>query len=165
LRLEPGLRYGTYTTFAALILTGVVWLAADQLKDSASGESWQAVAAAMLMLHGGAAMIALVLLGALIPLHAQRSWRTGKNRVTGTCMAVFNTVLIVTAFGLYYSGSDTLRSVLANIHLVVGLALPALIATHVVLGRRARGLALAARGVDIVGALRPVTFSEDRGSR
>jgi hypothetical protein len=167
LRLDPGLRVSTYAAFAALLVTGVIWLVADQLKDTESGETWQAIAASALMLHGTAAMIALVLLGALIPLHVQRSWRLGKNRITGSVMVGANAVLVATASGLYYAGSDLLRAFAADVHIAVGLALPALILTHVMLGRRARTLSCRARSrpVDISGALRPVTFSEDPGSR
>jgi len=59
--------------------------------------------------HGGAAMVTLLLLGALIPVHVMRAWRSRKNRVSGSAMVTFNAVLIVTAFGLYYLGSETLR--------------------------------------------------------
>ncbi len=138
MRLDPRLRFWTYAAFAALLLTGAIWLVADHLKDSAAGELWQEVAARMLMLHGGIAMLTLILLGALIPLHMQRSWRTRKNRATGTIMMAFNAVLIVTAFGLYYAGSDTLRAWTSDFHIAAGLGLPALIFAHVMLGRRAR---------------------------
>jgi hypothetical protein len=163
LRLEPRLRFWTYAAFAMLVVTGLAWLLADPLKDSASGELWQAIAATTLMLHGGTAMIALVLLGALIPLHMWRAWAAGKNRATGTTMVTFNAVLVVTAFGLYYAGSDTLRAILSNIHIAAGLGLPALVALHVVLGRRTRVNAASGRvrDVGIAGALRPVISSED----
>ena len=169
LRLDAPLRTWTYAAYAALFVSGAAWIVADQLKDSEAGESWQAVAANMLMLHGITAMAALVLLGALIPLHVQRSWRAGKNRTTGSIMAGFNAVLVATAAALYYAGSDTLRAVAADVHIAVGLALPLLILTHIVLGRRSRIGALPGSGaagrIDISGALRPVTFSEDPGSR
>jgi len=172
LRLDPGVRFWNYAAFTALFVTGAIWLVADQLKD-AEGELWQAVAANTLMLHGTAAMIALVLLGALIPLHVQRSWRIGKNRISGAIMVGINAVLVATAAALYYAGSDTLRSVAADVHIAIGLAFPVLIVTHIVLGRRnrardpARDLAVRTRSrpLEMPGGLRPVTFSEDPGSR
>jgi len=51
-------------------------------------------------------------------------------------MVTFNTVLIVTAFGLYYSGSETLRPWASDVHIGFGLALPVLFLIHVMLGRR-----------------------------
>jgi hypothetical protein len=167
LRLDPGLRFWNYSTFAALFGTGAIWLVADQLKDAESGELWQAIAANTLMLHGTTAMIALVLLGALIPLHVQRSWRIGKNRVSGAVMVGTNVVLVATAAALYYAGSETLRNFAVDVHIAIGLAFPALIVTHIVLGRRARarsaGLARS-RPLEMPGGLRPITFSEDPGS-
>ena len=102
MRLRTSFRYSLYAAFAALVLTGAGWLLADWQKDIVGDELWQQIAANMLMVHGGTAMLALLLLGALIPVHMRRSWRSGKNLVSGSAMAAFNAVLIVTAFGLYY---------------------------------------------------------------
>jgi uncharacterized membrane protein YbjE (DUF340 family) len=134
LRIDPQFRWAIYTAFAVLFMTGAGWLVADALKES--DEIWQQTAASLLMVHGGAAMVALMLLGALIPLHLRRAWRARKNRVTGTVMATFNIVLIVTAFGLYYAGSDVVRPWISRLHDGFGLALPVLFLVHVVWGRR-----------------------------
>jgi hypothetical protein len=136
LQLDPRFRWGLYAMFGVLFVTGSAWLIADQLKDSASGEFWQGAAANLLMVHGGAAMITLLLLGALFPLHMARAWRGRLNRVTGTTMVVLNTVLIVTAFGLYYLGSDALRPWISDVHIAAGLAFPLSIIFHIWLGRR-----------------------------
>jgi cytochrome b561 len=138
LRLEPGLRFWNYAVLATLSMTGVIWLVADMLKTSEDEELWQAVAANMLMLHGMTAMIALVLLGAVTAQHVRYSWRKGKNRISGAAMVGANAALVTTACGLYYAGSDLLRAFAADVHIAVGIALPALVATHVVLGRRTR---------------------------
>jgi hypothetical protein len=92
----------------------------------------------MLMLHGGVAMATLMLLGALVPLHVRRAWRSGRNRMTGPIMIVVNAALIATAFGLYYAGSETLRPWISDLHIALGLALPAGLLVHVWLGRRTR---------------------------
>jgi len=134
-RLSPSFRYALYTAFVVLTVTGGVWLFADWHKDPAGPEFWQLLAADMLMLHGGAAMATLLLLGALWPLHVRRTWRSGRNRLTGPVMVGLNAVLIVTAFGLYYTGSDLLRPWISDIHTIAGFALPALLLLHVRLGR------------------------------
>jgi hypothetical protein len=125
-----------YVAFAVLVLTGIGWLIADQRKDTVNAELWQGVAALLLMLHGGGAMLTLLLLGALVPLHVQRAWRGRKNRATGATMGALNVLLVVTAFGLYYAGSDVVRPWISDLHIVVGTILPALFAIHVLLGRR-----------------------------
>ena len=84
----------------------------------------------------GAAMATLLLLGALIPLHALRAWRAAQNRISGSVMATFNAVLIVTAFGLYYLGSETLRTWMSWIHIAAGCLLALWFPVHIVWGRR-----------------------------
>jgi len=137
-RLEPRFRFAVYAAFAVLFVTGAAWLAADQLKEGPSGDLWQAAAANLLMLHGGATMATLMLLGALVPLHARRAWRGKKNRLTGTVMVTVNAVLIGTAFGLYYLGSDTVRPWMSGMHIAFGFFLPLWLLVHVVRGKRGR---------------------------
>ncbi|WP_426410554.1 hypothetical protein [Bradyrhizobium ganzhouense] len=136
MRLRTSFRYAIYAAFAALILTGAGWLVADWQKDAAGDEVWQQIAANMLMIHGGVAMLALLLLGALIPVHLLRSWRSGKNVVSGSVMASFNAVLIATAFGLYYLGSEAVRPWMSWIHLGTGFSLALMLPLHIWLGRR-----------------------------
>ena len=138
MRLEPRFRWALYAAFAVLTITGAVWLLADWRKNPLEPDVWQDIAPVMLMLHGGTAMAALLLLGALVPLHVRRAWRSGRNRLTGPVMVTVNAVLIVSAFGLYYAGSDTLRPWVSDLHIAVGLALPPALLVHVWLGRRTR---------------------------
>ena len=138
MRLEPRFRAGLYAALALLTVTGAVWLLADWRKNPLEPDLWQDIAPVMLMLHGGGAMVALLLLGALAPLHVRRAWRSGRNRLTGPIMVAANAVLIATAFGLYYAGSDTLRPWISDLHIVVGIALPAALLGHVWLGRKTR---------------------------
>jgi hypothetical protein len=136
LRLDRGFRSGLYAAFAVLFATGAAWLAADALKDSPNGEFWQGTSSWLLMIHGGTAMAVLVLLGALFPTHVQRAWRSRLNRIAGVAMAALNGVLIVTAFALYYAGTEALRAWVSDVHIIAGLAFPALLLTHVLIGRR-----------------------------
>jgi hypothetical protein len=136
LRLKSPFRYAIYAIVAVLTLTGAAWFVADWKKDLSTDEIWQQLAANMLMIHGGAAMLALLLLGALVPVHILRAWRAGKNRLSGSLMATFNAVLIATAFGLYYLGSETLRPWISWTHIAAGVALALWLPMHVWLGRR-----------------------------
>jgi len=138
LRLEPLFRRTLYLAFAVLFITGAAWLLADARKDGASGEGWQTAAANLLMIHGGAAMATLLLLGALVPLHVRRGWRARRNRIMGVTMVSLNAALILTAFGLYYLGSETLRPWASDLHIAAGLALPVLLVVHILTGRRSR---------------------------
>ena len=138
MRLEPRYRAALYAAFAVLTITGAVWMVADWRKDPLEPDLWQEIAPRMLMLHGGAAIVSLLLLGALVPLHVRRAWRSGRNRLTGPVMIAVNAVLIVTAFGLYYAGSETLRPLASDLHIAVGIALPLALLVHVWRGRQTR---------------------------
>jgi len=136
LRLNRSFRYLVYAAFAVLLLSGAGWFAADWQKGSPGDDIWQQFAANMLMVHGGAAMLALLALGALIPMHLLRGWRAGRNRISGSFVAGFNAVLIATAFGLYYLGSEIVRPWMSWIHIAARLALCAMLPFHIMLGRR-----------------------------
>ncbi len=137
MRLDSRFRLALYSVFWVLFVTGACWLPADRMKDAAtSSEAWQLAGANLLMIHGAAAMVTLMLLGALVPLHMQRGWRGRRNRLTGTAMLAGNAILIVTSFGLYYAGSEVVRPWIKDIHTVIGLSLPALFLVHVVTGKR-----------------------------
>jgi hypothetical protein len=135
-RLELPFRYAIYTVFTLLFLSGAAWLIADQLKEGSSAEIWQQVSANSLMIHGGAGMVALMLLGALFPLHIGRAWQAKKNRLTGSTMVASNAMLIATAFGLYYLGSEELRPWASDVHIAFGMVLPLLLLVHVKAGRK-----------------------------
>ena len=77
-RLEPSFRHALYGIFAVLFMTGAAWFVTDRMKDPASEDIWQEAAPYLLMVHGGAAMASLMLLGALVPLHVQRAWQGKK---------------------------------------------------------------------------------------
>jgi hypothetical protein len=136
LRLKPSFRFAIYAAFGVLFLTGAGWLVADWQKDISTDEIWQQSVAYLLMVHGGAAMVTLLLLGALIPVHVMRAWRSRKNRISGSAMVTFNAVLIVTAFGLYYLGSETLRPWMSWIHIGAGFSLSLLLPLHIFWGRQ-----------------------------
>ena len=136
MRLKTSFRYSIYAAFAVLVLTGACWLVADWQKNLSSDEIWQQIAANLLMVHGGVAMLALLLLGALIPVHLLRAWRSRKNRVSGSVMATVSALLIATAFGLYYLGSEAVRPWMSWIHLAAGISLALWFPVHIMLGRR-----------------------------
>ncbi|HEY8005767.1 MAG TPA: hypothetical protein VIE66_02935 [Methylocella sp.] len=139
-RLDPPFRFAVYAAFGVLFMSGAAWFVADRIKESSENEIWQESAATLLMIHGGTAMVTLMLLGALVPVHVGRAWRARKNRATGMIMAVCNAVLIVTAFGLYYLASEALRPWASDIHLAFGLTLPVMMLVHVQVGRKQRKL-------------------------
>ena len=67
MRLKTAFRFALYGIFSLLFASGALWIYADQMKSNAEmdTEKWQQAAALLLSLHGGAAMVTLMLLGAL----------------------------------------------------------------------------------------------------
>jgi hypothetical protein len=138
MRLEPRVRACLYAVTAVLFVTGGTWWILDWRDALAVGSTWRQTGSYLLMAHGGAAMLALLLLGAMIPLHLRAAWPSRSSRGTGVVMIVANAALIATAFGLYYVGHDAIRRWTGIIHASIGFGLPALLAIHVLLGRRRR---------------------------
>ena len=84
-------------------------------------------------------MAALILLGALLPLHVIRGLRAGSNRSTGWVMLVACALLVASGYALYYAGAPSLREGAVWCHDVLGLALPLLLAAHIWCGRQSGG--------------------------
>lgn len=131
MRLSTRFRAVLYLGVAVLFVTGAVWVGLDRTM-------WPETSTYLLRLHGGAAMAMLVLLGTLLPLHVRLGWRRKRNVTSGTVMLSSNAILVGTAFGLYYAGSDTVRHWTSVLHIAVGFVLPLVVAGHVHLGRRGR---------------------------
>lgn len=120
-------RLALYATGAVLILTGAAWALFHYLAD----ERTSVPANALLMkVHGAAAMVVLVLIGALIPQHVAGGWRLARNRVSGLSLTALAGLLAITGYLLYYSGSDFVHNGASLVHLVIGAAIPAALIAH-----------------------------------
>ena len=138
LHLSRRFQAAVYVSFGALLLTGAAWLYAQgQLED---GSVWEKLPHQLLVVHGGAAMVALLVLGAL-SRHVAHGWKARKNRASGALLLAVNAFLVLTGYGLYYASGETVRAWLSRWHAWVGLTLGLLLPIHVALGwlvRRAR---------------------------
>lgn len=132
LRLNRPTEFFVYSIFGILLLTAGVWLWA-QSNLSADNP----LPNLMMKIHGAVAMAALVLLGALIN-HIRRGWTAEKNRISGVALLAVILFLVVTGYGLYYSGDEQLRTLISRSHSWIGLGLVLLIPGHVLLGRAVR---------------------------
>ncbi|EDY20095.1 conserved hypothetical protein [Chthoniobacter flavus Ellin428] len=130
-RLSRPLRAAVYLAFVALLLTGAVLMFPERLPTS---ESWERIPALSRKIHGGAAMLALLVLGALTA-HVKRGWKAAKNRLSGVLLLGLNTFLIATGYGLYYAADEDLRAWLIRWHGWIGLGTLVLLPAHVIVGR------------------------------
>ena len=121
-----------YLIVALVFVSGAAWAWLHYFSDGTAAQSW------MLKIHGAAAMATLLIIGTLLPYHVKFAWRAKRNRRTGSTLLVVFGFLILTGYGLYYSGDERLRAWTSDSHLYVGLALPLLLALHVWRGKKSR---------------------------
>jgi hypothetical protein len=137
LRLSPRHQRWFYSVAAVLFVSGVIWLQLHWL-DIRNPDALPHPAEPWLMkVHGAAAMLLLVILGTLIPLHIRRGWYAKVNRQSGLGIIALFAFLILSGYGLYYVGDEHAREYTAYVHDILGLAAPLIIAWHVLAGRAA----------------------------
>lgn len=122
-----------------LALTGALWLIGHYFLAHADefGASRHPIEGWALSLHGAAAMAFLVVLGSVLPVHARRAWHAGLNHASGLTVLGLALCLVLTGYGLYYAGSDSLRPWLSVGHWLIGLIGVPTLWLHAILGRRA----------------------------
>ncbi len=137
-RLTSPQKGWVYGTFLLLWLSGITWwiLHRFAIRETEFGAGTHPAEPWMLKLHGAASMVSLLVLGALIPLHAQRAWPSRINRLSALILSGLLVVLVVTAYGLYYIPDEAVRQVVHWIHLVGGGVLPLVLFWHIRQGRR-----------------------------
>lgn len=130
-RLSRPFKALVYLAFGLLILTGAGWMYAQgRLED----EGWQTIPRQLMKAHGAVAMLALLVTGALTP-HVKRGWKANRNRLSGAILVATLVFLIVTGYGLYYTGDEALREWCSHWHAWIGLGLGAILPAHVIAGR------------------------------
>jgi hypothetical protein len=146
MRLATGHRRWVYWSGAALFLSGALWLVFHQWVQVPGefGERPHPLELWWLRLHGAAAMLVLVVLGSLLPVHVRRGWHQRKNLLAGTILATFALLLIGSGYALYYFGGEEVRPWISAFHWVLGLAALPLLMWHIRRGRRQRARAAAA---------------------
>jgi hypothetical protein len=90
----------------------------------------------ILSVHGSAAMLMLMWIGAIAFSHIPMTWRTNRSRSHGILLASAAAVMVLAAWCLYYLSDESWRALVANVHFWLGLGLPVLLALHIYLGRR-----------------------------
>ena len=142
MRLADSARRALYGVFVVLIATGAWWLAVHyegQLVPAWDDESRRLAQEAWSMrIHGAAALVTLVCVGAMLTNHVRRGWTLARNRVSGVTVIATFLALTLTGYALYYLVSDQSRPPVSTVHWVLGLALAPLVAIHIAAGRRSR---------------------------
>jgi SNF family Na+-dependent transporter len=140
MRLSTRHRTWVYGTFGLLFFSGTAWWILHRWFQTTGefGQQPHAWQPGLLMIHGAAAMLALVVFGTLIPLHMKRGWKAGLNRPNGVMLVALVILLTLTGYALYYAGGEQSRATASFVHTALGLGFPAALVWHIAGGRRAR---------------------------
>jgi hypothetical protein len=141
-RLGDSARRALYATIAALIGSGIWWIAVHYATTIVDGKpdelSRLAREALALRVHGATAFAALFALGAMSASHVRRGWALNRNRLMGSVLIALLALLIVSGYALYYLVSDDTHAPVSMLHWVLGVGLGPLLVLHIVTGRRSR---------------------------
>ncbi len=124
-----------YLGLSALFASGLVWwlLGFAITPETASDSILFIFRSLNLKIHGASAMISLIILGALIPNHIVKSWKTRRNKPSGAILVSVLVLLVLTGYFLYYG--DEIRNISSMIHITLGLLLPFFLIGHILKSR------------------------------
>ncbi len=125
-------KFSLFGTIGLLMITGCYWLLLNHFfqKTGEFGLQTNPLEHPMLVLHGIAGAMGLVLFGTVLGLHLVLGWRSGRQRVTGLLLLGLWASLALTALGLYYLSDDSWRSLASVSHWVLGLLMSVIFIWH-----------------------------------
>ena len=140
IRLSRPHEWTVYAVLSLVFVSGAAWGWLQHFGRHAGqfGQSAHPMEPWMQKVHGGSAMLALILLGTLLISHVWRAWQARRNRRTGGLLFIIFALLIVSGYALYYSGNENVRVLVSRTHLWIGLLFPLLVILHVWRGKRTR---------------------------
>lgn len=140
LRLSPRHRRLVYGTFAAIWITGILWLIFHYFlqRQGEFGLESHPLEAWWLRLHGAVAFVALWLGGVVWIVHVRHGLSRPKRRVSGIALIAMFAVLAASGYLLYYASDDALRDAVRLLHWLVGLGLAVPFLIHSLRARRTR---------------------------
>lgn len=92
----------------------------------------------LLQIHGFAAFIMLLCLGAIFSAHIPKTWAAKRSRTSGISILSSVIISILSAYSLYYLVSEDWHELLGNGHALVGILSPLILYIHVHFARKSR---------------------------
>jgi hypothetical protein len=140
LRFPLSLRIWLWGSLGMLFVTGLLWLGLHYgtQTDEESGPAIHPAEPWLLRLHGLGAFVTLLVLGAVYVRHLHPAWQAKRNRGSGALLTGSLGLLILSGYGLYYFAGDALRSWTGFVHNALGIALPFVVAGHILRGKAGR---------------------------
>lgn len=132
-KLYRGSVWTVYLCVALMVGTGFVWLLLDTFsqREGDFGPEKHPAQFYLIRFHGALAMGMMVIFGGLLATHVRHYWRKREKRATGVILIATWTLLMVSAYTLYYAGGEVLRVVAHWMHIALGLGLPLWLIVHV----------------------------------
>ena len=138
LRFPMRLRHSLYGVLAISWVSGISYYVLSrwlQIEGEFGPEKhpWQFP---ILKIHGAAAFLMLMAIGTLLTNHVPAAWRTQRSRKLGLTLATGVSLMAVSAWCLYYAANEQWRPLIGNVHALIGVSLPFVLALHIWNGRR-----------------------------
>lgn len=140
LTIHKKYRYFFYATLCVSWLTGTCfWILRNfAMVEGDFGPETHFLQFPALQLHGFAAFLMLMCLGALFSAHVPKTWKSKRARKSGISIMTFVCLSVLTAYSLYYLVNEDWHTLLGNGHALIGLISPLVLYIHVMLARKSR---------------------------
>jgi len=89
-----------------------------------------------LKIHGAAAFLMMITYGFFLGSHVKISWRVKPVRKFGVVLMAIPTLLVISAYILYYASNDEFHELVGYFHFGVGMIFPIILVVHIILGRK-----------------------------
>lgn len=130
-------QWALWITVFMLVATGAAWLWAEYAYMPAEdGMEAYELKHYTMVVHAGFALLFVFAAGTLLYTHMQAAWLQGRNRFSGVIMAGTASVLLLSGYGLWYAGGETLRYLCEVSHWATGFAIPVVLLIHGIIGKR-----------------------------
>ena len=112
--------------------TGVLWLCLHYFgkHDGPFGVEFHGGEMPIRAAHGFIVLVFLIAFGTLVPFHFRAGWMAGTRFRSSLPLIAVTLILILTGWGLYYAGGESLRQGLHFSHSLLGVLLLPLFLIH-----------------------------------
>lgn len=137
LSISQGYRYFFYIVLGCSLFTGTgFWLIRRfGTVNGDFGPESHFLQYPLLQVHGLAAFLMMMSLGAVFASHIPKTWSSKRSRKSGITLLSWVTLSVLTAYVLYYLVSEDWHEWLGNGHAILGLSLPLFLIIHIKLAR------------------------------
>jgi uncharacterized membrane protein len=129
------------SAIAMLLATGLL-LAPGTLLFKADIElAWRLPSAYRILVtstHAALGFLLMLLVGSIWSIHMRSGWRRQKQRLSGLLLAILFLILFLTPVAIYYAGEESIGTIAAFLHLIIGILIVFPFAWHWIRGHQSR---------------------------